>query len=156
MQITPASPPLYEFLVVMENGNQQTTSNVLGNITEMIIPLQANSRYIAWGMFKAGCSGGNGMNFAAISPAGSTYGFQIMGDSSVQTAFIRSNQITTDGSVTATVSNYINSAAWINFKLDITTGVTAGNFQLQYASLVNGQTSTIYQTGSFLRVIKYS
>lgn len=141
----------YIFSVKITTGNQTTTSNIAGNITDLIFPATANSVYTVDGVFHIGCNNTGGVKFAITLPTGSTIWMMVDGTTTANTAFIR-QAITASATLTGTAVNQENAQRTVRLSGTITIGSTAGNVQFQFASGTDTQTSTIYQEGTFLRI----
>lgn len=130
-------------------GNQTTTSNVASDITGLAISLEANKRYRVYGVIRLGCNNTGGVNFAATIPTASTMNLSIFGFTTSVTAFIF-RLLSVSGTLGGAY-NTINSPAGFLYVLgEVETGANAGNLQMQFASGVNTQTSTIFQLGTWL------
>lgn len=130
-------------------GNITTTSNVASDITGLAISLEANKRYRVYGVIRLGCNNTGGVNFAATIPTASTMNLSIFGFTTSVTAFIF-RLLSVSGTLGGAY-NTINSPAGFLYVLgEVATGANAGNLQMQFASGVNTQTSTIFQLGTWL------
>ncbi len=134
-------------------GDQSTTSNLAGNITDLIYPVVINSVYTFQGIFKISCSSTGGVKFAVTTPAGVTLWLNILGSTTSNTA-VSFQSITASATLigTAYCQEAQNRTVIINGTF--TVGATPGNIQFQFASGTNTQTSTIFQEGTFLRIQK--
>lgn len=135
------------------NGNQTTTSDVAGNISDLVYAVSANSVYTINGSFHIGCNNTGGVKLAITTPASTTQWLNVWGPTTANTAFITQN-ITASGTLIGTAVNQENAQRTVYISGTITTAATSGNLQFQFASGTNTQTSTIYQEGSFLRIQK--
>lgn len=141
-------------LVYLTAGDWTTTLNTpFQNITELVFALAANSRYIIQMCIHVGAGGSGGLKLAATIPTAATMYINGMAPA------------TTTQSMILQKFNVSGTAASVGFLatiLDgevivagtITTGVNSGNFQVQAQSGTNGQTTTIFQEGTWMRIIK--
>lgn len=130
-------------------GNQTTTSNVVSDITGMVVALEANKRYKVYGLMRTGCNNTGGVRLAATFPALATCDLACLGYTTALTAFIYA-RISTSG-VSVGPWNTLNAASGFVYILgEIETGANSGNIQFQFASGTNTQTSTIFETGTWL------
>lgn len=137
----------------LTNGNFTTTSASLVDVTDLVFPLQANSRYSVVGVIHAGCNNTGGYKLGSTIPAGATSYFQMQGSTTNATTYLNNSETSTgSGGATWVTENNVNRG--ITFGGTITTGGTAGNFQMKLLSVVAAQTSTIYQEGTILTIIK--
>ena len=139
--------------VFMTGGNQTTTSNVAANVTDMVFLLAANSRYAIEGVLHLGCNNTGGVKICHTLPAGATSHMNVLGSTSVNTAFLWQPE-TGIGTLVGPYCSENNANRGVFYSGTTTTAGTAGNWQLQFASGTNTQTSTIYQEGTFLQFTK--
>ena len=141
--------------IFMTGGDQSTTSDSATNITDLITPtLEANSRYIISGQIHVGCNNTGGVNFAIDVPTGALLFVNFQGRTSSSTAY-RSISVAADATLTGlAVSTFNNNASAVSVLGEITTDANAGTANFMFASDVSGQTSTIYQRGTFLFIKK--
>lgn len=152
----PTVKAVYDFVLgrtgtttYITTGNQTTTSNVASDITGLAISLEANKRYRVYGVIRLGCNNTGGVNFAATIPTASKMNLSIFGFTTSVTAFIF-RLLSVSGTLGGAY-NTINSPAGFLYVLgEVETGANAGNLQMQFASGVNTQTSTIFQLGTWL------
>ncbi len=141
--------------IFMTSGDQTTTSDSLGNITELVTPtLEANSRYIINGFIHFGCNNTGGVFLAVDFPASSTMFLGVKGKGTSGTSYL-DQALQNDGTSFSTAYNRLNSAtgSWTiqgELKTDATTGVA----QFTFASATAGQISTIYQLGTWIFIKK--
>ena len=141
--------------IFMTGGDQSTTSDSATNITDLITPtLEANSRYIISGQIHVGCNNTGGVNFAVDVPTSALLFVNFQGRTSSSTSY-RSISVSADATLTGVaVSTFNNNASAVSVLGEITTGANAGTVNFMFASGVSGQTSTIYQRGTFLFIKK--
>lgn len=133
------------------SGDVTTTSATAVDITGLSFALAANSKYIVNVTKRIGCSGLNGVKMGWNMPASTTYGITILGSgatSAAQNLFSASISAQTLGA--SIYNNVVGVNGSITQSILATTGGTAGTFQLQFASGLAGQTSTVFADSSFL------
>lgn len=141
-------------IMYMSSGsNQTTTSNVLANITDLVISLEANSVYSIEGVIRAGCNNTGGYFLAADVPTSSTFNFSLIGQATSLTAF-QHQMLDADATAHGTAFNRINNAFGLRINGTIRTDSTSGNLQFMFASGTNTQTSTIYVYGTYIKITK--
>lgn len=141
------------WIIKITSGDQSTTSNVAANVTDLVLSnLQANSVYTVSGNLNVSCNNTGGVKIASSLPTSSTLMLWMMARAGSATAdtMISMNANGTLSGAFCTASQ--GSGCMIMGT--ITTGSTAGSFQLQFASGTNTQTSTILQEGTFLLITK--
>jgi hypothetical protein len=140
--------------IFMTGGNQSTTSATATAITDLITPtLEANSRYIINAHIHIGCNNTGGVLFAIDIPSGSVY-LSYQGRTSSGTAY---RAITNNSDATlfsSAFSTFNNSLGFVTVCGEIATGVSGGTAQLMFASGTAGQTSLIYQEGTWVFIKK--
>jgi hypothetical protein len=124
-------------------SNVTTTSTLASAITGLTtFILEANSTYSISGAFLIQCNNNGGINFGNSLPVGasSRINYAGIGASATTTQQVASNT----GTLTATGINRVNLSSYLTFGGAITTVATAGSIDMQFASVVGGQTSTVY------------
>ena len=123
--------------------NSTTISGVASNITGLTtFVLEANSTYAISGAFLIGCNGTGGLKFGHSLPAGAS---SFTNYSGIGTSLVTTQQIAnTNGALTATAINRASATSYLIFGGAITTVATAGTVDMQFASGIGGQTSTVY------------
>jgi len=137
----------------LTGGDQTTTSASATNITDLVISVEANTRYLISGGIRVGCSSTGGVKLAVDIPASASMFITGFSRSNSGTAFTLSN-ITVDATLSGAFSTTGTSSAIIYLSGEISIGASAGNVQFMFASGVGGETSTVYQLGSFVRLEK--
>ena len=124
-------------------SNVTTTTTLASAITGLTtFTLEANSTYAISGAFLIQCNNSGGIKFGNSLPVG--------GASNINYAGIGASATTTqqvaslNGTLTATGINRLNFSSYLTFGGAITTVATAGSIDMQFASAVGGQTSTVY------------
>ena len=121
-----------------------TTTTILAStitgLTTFI--LEANSTYDISGQFLIGCNGAGGVKFGNTLPAGGLSFINYVGTSTSVTAL--QQMPSNSGTLIATAINRLTGSSYLTFGGAITTLATAGSVDMQFASGVGGQTSTIY------------
>ena len=130
-----------------------TTSNLASTITGLTtFILEANSSYSIDGKFFIHCNNTGGIKFGNSLPVGasSRINYVGIGASSTQSQQVGSN----NGALTTIGINRVNFSSSLAFAGLITTAATAGSIDMQFASSIGGQTSTIYGDFSLGRQAK--
>lgn len=135
------------------DSNQTTTSATLADITELVFALEANTEYEVDGIIRCGCDGVGGLFFAATVPAATTFSINLFGISTGTTAFLTQN-ISVSGTAHGTAFNRLASSNGLRINGKIICGATPGNFQLQFASGIALDTSTIFTAGTSIKITK--
>jgi hypothetical protein len=124
-------------------SNVTTTTTLASTITGLTtFILEANSTYAISGAFLIQCNNNGGINFGNSLPVGasSRINYAGIGASATTTQQVASNT----GTLTATGINRVNLSSYLTFGGAITTVATAGTVDMQFASSIGGQTSTVY------------
>jgi hypothetical protein len=137
---------------IVPTGSPSTTSNLASDVTGMTATLEANSKYYIFGTIVQE-TGSGGIKFAMSLPSGA---LGALGGSGLGTSFTSINYSAFNQSGALNPTAWQRTAAGYNctFTGWITTGANAGTFQLRFASGTNGQTTTIYNEGTFLKIEK--
>lgn len=119
-------------------------TNSLADATGFTVPIGANETWVVDIDVYATCSGVGGMNFAATVPAsGTLFAMGILGISSSATT-LANELVTTGGTASSRPWNASSSVTGVTkIRINVINGANAGNIQLQWKSVTNGQTSTI-------------
>jgi hypothetical protein len=133
-------------------GNATTSSNVASNITGLTASLEANTVYRISGFLALGCNNTGGMFFGFATLAGATLSVRFLGTTGA-TSVVRPLVVTT-GSLTGTAIATQNATTNFAFFSGYIETTTAGTLQMQFASAVNTQTSTVFEKESYLHLIK--
>lgn len=140
--------------IFLTGGDQSTTSASATAITDLVTPtLEANSRYVIYGHIHLGCDNTGGVLFACDIPSGSVF-LTYIGRTNSGTAFRQIANAVDATLFTGAFNTFNNANGGVAIFGEITTGVTAGTSQLMFASGTAGQTSTIYQLGTYLFIKK--
>ena len=127
-------------------ANVTTTAITASNITGLTtFILEANSTYAISGAFLIGCNNTGGIKFGNTLPAGGASYINYVGTSTTVTGLQQMPSL--NGALIATAINRFNGPSYLTFGGSITTVATAGSIDMQFASGVAAQTSTIF--GSF-------
>lgn len=135
----------------MTAGDVTTTSNVASNITGLVGAVAANTRYRIFGVIRIGCNNTGGVSFTATAPASATLDISLFGFTTT-TQLFRYNRISVAGTLYGTFCNVNSTVGFIYVMGEIETAGTAGNVQFQFASGTNLQTSTVFETGTWLNL----
>jgi hypothetical protein len=133
--------------------DQSTTLATAVNITDLVYTMVANAKYIVRGQVYHTGSGTGGQVFGFNLPASTTMLVSTLG---------RTTSNSTVGWFRLTVSGGFNTATNLTptggcvqeISGTVTTGATAGDLQMIFASGVAGQTSTLYAEGTYLEIIR--
>ena len=127
-------------------SNVTTTSNVASTITGLTtFILEANSTYNLSGEYVISCNGVGGVKFGNTLPSGALSTTYYNGISTGSTGFQTGGA--SNGGLNATAFNRLVGSSYFTFGGIITTASTAGSIDMQFASSISGQISTI--NGSF-------
>jgi hypothetical protein len=129
-------------------GDQSTSGTANVGITGLSITTVANKRYAFEGFFRVGCNATGGLKFTVTAPAGSTLNVGFMGPANPNSTNGIQQFINASGTQTAALANAITNIGIIKIYGEVSTGATTGTIQVGFASAVNTQTSTVYQSGT--------
>ena len=129
-----------EYYVTSYVTTTTTLASAITGLTTFV--LEANSSYSIDGKFFIQCNNNGGITFGNSLPVGasSRINYAGIGASSQQAQQVGSN----NGALTTIGINRVNFSSSLAFAGLITTAATAGSIDMQFASRLNGQTSTIY------------
>lgn len=135
-------------------GDQTTSSNVAANITDMVAAVDASKRYRIVGHLRVGCNNSGGVKIGMTVPSGTTFFVSAIGSASQSvTNSIVNTVLTSSGTLSSAIWCTTNATTgYIKFEGEVNVSTTAGNVQMQFASNTNGQTSTVYQLGSYMEI----
>lgn len=139
--------PIYTIKLI--NGNQTTTLATAVSVTDLVFPLAANSRYRVQGVIHTGCNNTGGVKICSTLPAGAAAHMNVLGPTTGTGTFLWQPE-TGIGTLVGPWNAENNANRGVYYEGTITTGATPGNFQFQFASNTAGQTSTIFQEGTYL------
>ena len=124
-------------------SNVTTTTTLASTITGLTtFILEANSTYAISGQYFYGCNGTGGVKFGHSLPSGGVSVVSHNGISTSSAAFQTGSA--SNGNLNATAFNRVITNSYITFGGLITTTATAGSIDMQFASGIGGQTSTIF------------
>ena len=127
-------------------SNVTTTTTLASTITGLTtFILEANSTYNLNGEYVLTCNGAGGLKFGNTLPSGAVSTTYYNGVSTGVTGFQTGG--VSNGNLNPTAFNRFSGASYFTFGGLITTVATAGSIDMQFASGIGGQTSTI--NGSF-------
>jgi hypothetical protein len=137
---------------IVPTGNPSTTSNLASDVTGMTATLEANSKYYIFGTIVQE-TGSGGIKFAMSLPSGALGG---LSGSGIGTSFTSTQYggFGQSGALNPTAFQRSATSFVCTFTGRIETGANAGTFQLRFASGTNGQTTTIYNEGTLLKIEK--
>jgi len=137
---------------IVPTGSPSTTSNLASDITGMTATLEANSKYYIFGTVVQE-TGSGGIKFAMSLPSGAVGG---LNGSGIGTSFtsIAYDGFNQSGALQTLAFQRISTGFGCTLFGRIETGANAGTFQLRFASGTNGQTTTIYNVGTLLKIEK--
>ena len=129
-----------EYYVTSYVTTTTTLASAITGLTTFV--LEANSSYSIDGKFFIQCNNNGGIKFGNSLPVGasSRINYWGIGASSTQSQQVGSN----DGALTTIGINRVNFSSSLAFGGLITTVATAGSIDINFASSIGGQTSTIY------------
>lgn len=137
-------------LKVVTTGNETNSTATLVTFSGLTVPVLANTRYIAEYTIVFLPNSTGGARFNVIGPSGSTGRQTQIGN--IGTGIYNSiTNIGTESNVSFAQASTIQA---LRIHVDITTGATPGNLQLQYRPNTSGQTCRIDQLGTYLILIK--
>lgn len=124
-------------------ANATTTTTLASAITGLTtFTLETNSTYAISGAFLIGCSNTGGIKFGNTLPAGGASYINYVGTSTAVTGL--QQMPSNNGTLTATAINRFAGSSYLTFGGSITTVATAGSVDINFASGIGGQTSTVY------------
>ncbi len=137
------------------SGDQSTISATASDITGMTFTVEANSVYKIDGAIKYGTSTTNGSKFTVDSPSGTLY-ISVIGDTTSGTVFSR-YAIPSSTTLSPTMGAHVSSGHEVLWNGTITIGGTGGPLYIMYAAAIGGggDTTTIYQEGSYMTLTKF-
>lgn len=135
--------------IFLAAGDQTTTAATEQAITELVTPsLDANSRYIFWGVIFVGCNNTGGVKIAVTLPASASLKLGLISRIGSATApLIQSILVPATLNGTAFCAQN-TSGIQVQVMGEITIGATAGVAQFGFAAGTAGQTATIQQQGT--------
>ena len=139
-----------EFYVTSNVTTTTTLASAITGLTTFI--LEANSTYAISGQFLIGCSTSGGVKFGNSLPSGATSYINYSGSGTGVTT--STQQPSTNGALISIAINRYGGSSLLIFGGLITTAATAGVVDMQFASGVASQTSTIYADFSLGRQAK--
>lgn len=121
-------------------ADRTTTSSTLGDVTDLSIPLKANSKYFFKFFANTSCNNASGNQYAVqYSAAGATVEATIDGTTTAVTA--RMMERISAFNTAATAMNTVNGAGSVRIEGMIETGANAGNLTIQ-SKVVTATTTT--------------
>jgi len=129
-----------EYYATVNSTTTAITASTITGLTTFI--LEANSTYAISGQFLIGCNNTGGVKFGNSLPVGGTSYISYSGASTSTAVYLQQSSNT--GTLTATAHNRSAGSSYLIFGGLITTAATAGTVDMQFASGVGGQTSTVY------------
>lgn len=127
-----------------------TTETVVSDFNYAV---SANSTYIIRGRLAIGCNGTGGVNLGSKFPSGAINSGNAIGRTATSSSFF-SVSLGTNGTLSGALNAANSQFGFAFVEAVLTVGATAGNFELIFASVIAGQTSTIIANGSYLEYIK--
>lgn len=140
----------------VSGSNVTTTSATAADITGLSISVAANKTYRITGALFIGSSNTGGSQYTFTGPAGAAILSCVMQGSGSGANTTQSVKMPTLGTLTTTGLAFLranNTAGSLTFIAYITTAGTAGTLQMQFASAVAGETSTVF-VGSTIDAIE--
>jgi hypothetical protein len=127
-----------------------TTETVVSSFTYAV---SANTTYIIRGRLALGCNGAGGVNLGTKFPSEAVINGNALGRRTSSSDF-GSAGFATSGVLGGTLNNVNSQGGFAFVEIVLSVGATAGNFELIFASVTAGQTSTVIAAGSYLEYIK--
>jgi hypothetical protein len=119
-----------------------STSTTVADITNIKITMGANEEWSFYCLIHSGCNNTGGISYGHSRPTGCTALIKLFGSTTGVTAY--NSQVTASPTPPPIKWNTVNSqGGWIDISGTVLNGANAGDFQLQYAAGVAGQTATI-------------
>lgn len=132
--------------------DQTTSSATAVNVTDIVFPAAANTKYIVRGPIHVGSSAANGARFGFNIPSGTIFmAGPNRGGSATGTLW---SAVTTSGAIGSANNTFANGSGMAWFDGTITIGATGGNIQMIFASGTGGSDATIGAEGSYIEFIK--
>lgn len=140
--------------LTITTGNQTTTSASATTITGLTASVDASSTYVFMGYLAVGCSTANGIRFTVTIPASATMDINFFGNTT-STSAVLTQRVTTSGTLTLTAhARRAATDSFVTIFGTVTVAGTSGNVVFQYGIATGGDTSTVYQEGTFINVTK--
>lgn len=148
------------------SGDSATVKTLTGDVTSIIdtatvltdttFAMEANARYYVYATGRVGCNNTGGIKFGQNSPSGSLCRVRAFGTVNTLASY-NTVLLSTSGALyppSAFFSSVSGAAGMIEFTGIVTNGSTAGDFQFIFASVVAGQTTTVYADSFYMEVKK--
>lgn len=133
-------------------GDVSNTSSATPIVaTGLTFALEANKRYRVTGAIRIGCNNTGGVQIGTNLPSGATFFSQIHGVGTGITAY-RFAGITTPNGTGGIFAAFNATVGGALYNAEIHVGATAGDFEIIFNPVVNLQTATIYDLGTFLTI----
>jgi hypothetical protein len=129
-----------EYYATVYSTTTTTLASTITGLTTFV--LEANSSYSIDGKFFISCNGTGGVKFGHSLPSGGLSVVSYIGTTTGSTGVV--NQSKSNGGLIPSAVNRINGSSYLIFGGIITTVATAGSIDMQFASGIGGQTSTIF------------
>ena len=139
-----------EYYVTSYVTTTTTLASTITGLTTFI--LEANSTYNISGAYLIGCSTSGGVKFGNSLPSGGTSYINYSGSGTGVTTYTQ--QPSTNGALIGIAINRYSGSSLLIFGGLITTAATAGTVDMEFASGIGGQLSTIYADFSIGRQSK--
>jgi len=139
-----------EYYVTSNVTTTTTLASAITGLTTFI--LEANSTYNISGAYLIGCSTSGGVKFGNSLPSGATSYINYSGSGTGVTT--STQQPSNVGTLIAIAINRYSGSSLLIFGGLITTAATAGSIDMEFASSIGGQLSTIYADFSLGRQSK--
>ncbi len=143
--------PNYKTLLI--GGDVSTTLGTAVNATGFAWALEASTSYRISGCLLLGCSSTGGVKLFGTFPTSSTFYVHTIGQLNTATA-ISVSAFNSSGNVPSAAYVTTGSSGRVFLDGYVTTSSTSGTFQLQFLAGVAGQTATVFQLGSVIKVEK--
>ena len=123
-------------------AQRTTTATGMANVTDLAVALLASQAYTFDVYLFGGCNNTGGSQFSVTVPAGATLKMQATGNTNAATAYTTGAVAASDG---ASPTFYTLNAQGRTVELHgvVVNGANAGNIQVRFKSVTNGQTTTV-------------
>lgn len=135
------------------SADRTTTATGMGNVTDLAIAIPANETWSFDAYLFGGCNNTGGSQFSVTVPAGATVRAQATGNTNAATGWT-TGAITASDGASPTFFNVNATNRTVELHGVVVNGANAGNIQIRFKSVTNGQTTTVL-TNSFVTARKH-
>ena len=148
------------FSIIPLNSDSTTTGTTALAITDAVVPMSANSKYLVECIISFRNDLGGGTKFGASAPTGWIISHTRFGNTSSTSTFLNvSSQDTTSFFSSQAWGAYVSAAPLAvlhDFDMIIETNATAGNLVINFASFTSGHLTTIISRRSLIKLTRIS